>query len=87
MTLKERVRQQANMLRICASQDGCSRCPLDDYIGSCTEKLKRDSAEIMEDQQAIIQALSRNVANMTASIVKLRDKYSGCVYGPKEERS
>lgn len=79
-----RAAYQASMLRNCAPDGSCERCPLNDYVGVCTEKLHRDSAEMLEDQQAIIKALSDKVAEMTAKIVQLRDKYSGGDHEPEE---
>ena len=77
MSLEERVQAQANILRKCAGRGGCFKCPLDNFIGCCTDKLKRDSAELIEDQQALIRSLTSKIAAMTDSIKQLRDKYSG----------
>ena len=54
-------------------------------MGCCTDKLKEDSAELIEDQQALIRSLTAKVDSMVSSIKQLRDKYSGGLYGPEEE--
>ena len=85
MTQAQRVNELADMLRICSEKGGCRKCPLDHYIGNCREKLDLDSAEMLEDQQAIIDSLSGKLSGMIADIKKLQDKYSGGAHGQKEE--
>lgn len=85
MSFEERAQEQARMLRNCADRGSCTKCPLDGYVGCCTDKLKEDSAELIEDQQALIRSLTAKVDSMVSSIKQLRDKYSGGLYGPEEE--
>ena len=85
MTLEQKAIEQATILRTCASRGGCKKCPLDNYAGDCSDKLKRDSAELIEDQQAVIESLAAKIGEMTASIVKLRDKYAGAGYGKAQD--
>lgn len=85
MTLEQKVNEQADILRQCAGDGNCVGCPLFTYVGNCQEKLKRDSAELLEDQQAVIQALAAKVGEMTASIVKLMNKYAGAGYGQAKD--
>ena len=82
MTQEERAQEIARTLRICAGRGGCTRCPLNDYVGCCSDKLKRDAAEMLEDQQAVIRSLIAKIDGMTDAVKQLKDKYSG---GPYEE--
>ena len=75
--MERKASEQAMMLRICASRGGCKKCPLDNYVGCCSDKLKRDSAELIEDQQAVIQEISEKLAEMVAAISRLEEKYGG----------
>lgn len=84
MSFEEKAQEQARMLRNCADRGSCTKCPLDGYIGCCTDKLKEDSAELIEDQQALIRSLTAKVEGMMRSIETLRDKYSGGKYEPEE---
>ena len=77
MTQERKAIEQAAALRNCSDRGSCVRCPLYDYVGSCADKLKQDAAEMIEDQQAVIQALAGQVSKMIADIQRLRDKYSG----------
>lgn len=86
MTQAQKAAELAATLRICAGRGGCTRCPLDSFVGCCTEELKRESAEMIEDQQATIQALVAQAEAMTKAIGKLMGKYSGeGAYGKEEE--
>lgn len=85
MTLEQKVNEQADILRQCAGDGNCVGCPLFTYVGNCQEKLKRDSAELLEDQQAVIESLAAKVSEMTASIVKLMNKYAGAGYGKAQD--
>lgn len=76
MTFEEKAKEQAKILRMCSERGACTKCPLDDYVGCCTDKLKQDSAELIEDQQALILSLSAKLAGMIAAIKTLQDKYS-----------
>lgn len=81
MSFEERAQEQARMLRNCADRGSCTKCPLDGYVGCCTDKLKEDSAELIEDQQALIRSLIAKAEGMTAAIKTLRDKYAEGSYG------
>ena len=86
MTQAQKAAELAATLRICAGRGGCTRCPLDSFVGCCTEELKRESAEMIEDQQATIQTLVAQVEGMIDAILRLTDKYSGeGAYGKEEE--
>jgi len=85
MELAKKAIELAATLRQCASRGGCRHCPLDNYIGCCSDKLKTDAAELIEDQQAVIESLAAKIGEMTASIVKPRDKYAGAGYGQEKE--
>lgn len=84
MTQEQKANELAQTLRKCADRGGCRGCYLDDVIGCCTEKLKIEAAEMIEDQQAVIKFLSARLGGMTASIKRLRDKYSGGAYVEEE---
>ncbi len=85
MTQEQKANELAAILRKCADRGGCKCCPLDDYIGSCTDRLKHEAAEMIEDQQAVIRSLAAKIESMTDSIRQLRDKYAGDDYEPEEE--
>jgi len=85
MNQEQKALQLAATLRKCADRGGCMRCPLDNYVGCCTDKLKQESAEMIEDQQAIIRSLAAKVSGMVAAIEMLKNKYSGeASHGPKK---
>lgn len=84
MTLEQKTNNLAATLRRCGDRGGCRRCPLDDYAGCCTDRLKYEAAEMIEDQQAVIRSLSAKVSSIMASIEQLRSKYSGGEYGKEE---
>jgi len=77
MTREQKANELATTLRQCAERGGCRGCPLDDYVGCCTDRLKQEAAEMIEDQQAVIRFLAARLGGMTASIKQLRDKYAG----------
>lgn len=85
MTLEERAQELSRTLRICAGRGGCPKCPLNDYVGCCSDRLKRDSAEMLEDQQAVIRSLMAKIDSMTAAVQQLMDKYSGGSYEQEED--
>ena len=87
MTQEQKANELAATLRQCAERGGCKKCPLDDYVGCCTDRLKQEAAEMIEDQQAVIRFLAARPGGMTASIKQLRDKYSGGRHGTEAERS
>ena len=76
MDLEKKASELAATLRKCAGRGGCKTCPLDNYVGCCSDKLKRDAAELIEDQQAVIKSLAAAAGEMVAQIAQLKRKYS-----------
>lgn len=85
MTQEQKANELAVVLRKCADRGGCKNCPLDDYVGCCTDRLKHEAAEMIEDQQAVIRSLSKEIGKMMSAIKLLRDKYAEVEYGQEEE--